>query len=236
MFKVVSIQKTLLLGGRGSFLLRGTQRSVVNMSWRSHGRDNDDMVDQLQRNGILASTRGADAMRKIDRGLFVLDKGNAYEDSPQPIGFNATISAPHMHGYCLSLLDDHLKPGMSVLDIGSGSGYLTAVMALMRNSLGLDLECSRVKSGGGGAEADGRVGYAEGAPYDAIHVGAAARELPQELVDQLKPGGRLVIPVGSLFQALEVLDKKADGKVERKSAMDVRYVPLTAREKQLAPV
>ncbi|OAP06561.1 PIMT1 [Arabidopsis thaliana] len=80
---------------------------------------------------------------------------------------------------------------------------------------------------------DGRQGWAEFAPYDAIHVGAAAPEIPEALIDQLKPGGRLVIPVGNIFQDLQVVDKNSDGSVSIKNETSVRYVPLTSREAQL---
>ncbi|CAI7768736.1 unnamed protein product [Closterium sp. NIES-54] len=204
--------------------------------------------------GIVQSERIAEAMKQIDRADYVLTKSTAYEDSPQPIGFNVTISAPHMHGYCLAFLENHLQPGNRVLDVGSGSGYLTAVMALLvgptGRAVGVEhipelVERSRaaVKAGraaelmDGGQlsihEADGRHGYPDAGPYDAIHVGAAAPELPQALVDQLKPGGRMVIPVGRFMQDLEVIDKGADGTVTRTTAMGVRYVPLTAKAKQL---
>jgi protein-L-isoaspartate(D-aspartate) O-methyltransferase len=81
--------------------------------------------------------------------------------------------------------------------------------------------------------ADGREGYPAGAPYDAIHVGAAASEVPQALVDQLKPGGRMVIPVGDIFQELTVIDKAPDGSLKQWGATSVRYVPLTSRQSQL---
>lgn len=80
---------------------------------------------------------------------------------------------------------------------------------------------------------DGRLGWPEHAPYDAIHVGAAAAEIPQALIDQLKPGGRMVIPVGNIFQDLKVVDKNIDGSVSVHSETSVRYVPLTSREAQL---
>lgn len=80
---------------------------------------------------------------------------------------------------------------------------------------------------------DGRQGYPEDAPYDAIHVGAAAPEIPKALIEQLKPGGRLVIPVGTFFQDLQVIDKKQDGSLSVRTETSVRYVPLTSREEQL---
>lgn len=80
---------------------------------------------------------------------------------------------------------------------------------------------------------DGRQGWPEFAPYDAIHVGAAASEIPPALIEQLKPGGRLVIPVGNLFQDLQVVDKNEDGSLNVRSETSVRYVPLTSREAQI---
>lgn len=81
--------------------------------------------------------------------------------------------------------------------------------------------------------ADGRKGWPEHAPYDAIHVGAAAADVPRDLIDQLKPGGRMVIPVGTFFQDLKVIDKKLDGSISVRSETSVRYVPLTSREAQI---
>lgn len=80
---------------------------------------------------------------------------------------------------------------------------------------------------------DGRQGWPEFAPYDAIHVGAAAPEIPPALIEQLKPGGRLVIPVGNIFQDLQVVVKNEDGSLSVRSETSVRYVPLTSREAQI---
>lgn len=80
---------------------------------------------------------------------------------------------------------------------------------------------------------DGREGWPEFSPYDAIHVGAAAPEIPQPLIDQLKAGGRMVIPVGNIFQDLKVVDKNSDGSISVRTETSVRYVPLTSREAQL---
>eukprot|EP00246_Nothoceros_aenigmaticus_P017792 TRINITY_DN893_c0_g1_i4.p1 TRINITY_DN893_c0_g1~~TRINITY_DN893_c0_g1_i4.p1 ORF type:complete len:188 (-),score=37.69 TRINITY_DN893_c0_g1_i4:448-1011(-) len=186
-------------------------------------------------------------MSQIDRAHYVPAGGVPYDDAPQTIGFGATISAPHMHGYCLSLLADHLKPGNSVLDVGSGSGYLTAIFSLLVGETGrtvgvehiselVERSVIAVKRGparsllDGGQlsihEADGKLGYPHAAPYDAIHVGAAAAELPKALVEQLKPGGRMVIPVGKNFQDLVIIDKLSDGTIREHSEMSVRYVPL----------
>lgn len=81
---------------------------------------NKSMVEQLQRYGVIRSTKVAEVMEAIDRGLFVPPGGTPYYDSPMPIGYNATISAPHMHAACLELLEKNLQPGMRALDVGSG--------------------------------------------------------------------------------------------------------------------
>lgn len=215
---------------------------------------NKGMVEHLQRYGVIQSKKVAEVMETVDRALFVPDGSSAYEDSPMQIGFNATISAPHMHATCLQLLEKNLQPGMHALDVGSGTGYLTACFALMvgpqGHAIGVDhipeLVTMSIKNIEKSAAApllkdgslalhvgDGREGWVEFAPYDAIHVGAAAPEIPQPLIDQLKPGGRLVIPVGNVFQELKVVDKKEDGSVSVRSETSVRYVPLTSREAQL---
>lgn len=78
------------------------------------------MVGQLQRYGVISSEKVVEVMKTIDRALFVPSGASAYDDSPMGIGYNVTISAPHMHATCLQLLEDHLKPGMHALDVGSG--------------------------------------------------------------------------------------------------------------------
>lgn len=173
-----------------------------------------------------------------------------YNDTPQSIGFRATISAPHMHANACESLLPFLKPGSKVLDIGSGSGYLTHVLAELTQPGGtvigidhiqglVDLANKNTAKSSEGRElmesrriifvkGDGRKGYPEGAPYDAIHVGAAAAEHHQALVDQLKAPGRLFVPVEENgLQHIYVIDKKADGSVTRNKEYGVRYVPLT---------
>ncbi|KAJ0989443.1 hypothetical protein J5N97_007799 [Dioscorea zingiberensis] len=215
---------------------------------------NKALVEHLKEYNVIKSKKVAEVMETIDRGLFVPDGNPPYVDSPMPIGYNATISAPHMHAACLELLEEHLQPGMCALDVGSGTGYLTACFAMMVGPQGRavgiehipELVASSIENLNKSAAApllkdgslllhvaDGRLGWPELAPYDAIHVGAAASEIPPSLLEQLKPGGRMVIPVGNFFQDLKVVDKNLDGSISVRNEASVRYVPLTSRAAQL---
>ncbi|CAH8860551.1 unnamed protein product [Trichobilharzia szidati] len=202
-------------------------------------------------------------MLAVDRGYFT--SSNPYEDRPQPIGFAATISAPHMHAYALERLGDHLKPGSHALDVGSGSGYLTACMALMVSPTGVAVgiehineltefalanvgnwmnhskaaQSARIELGKQLklVTGDGRQGWSDDALYDAIHVGAAAPTIPDALKNQLKVGGRLICPEGPEDgnQVLVQIDHLPDGSFQRKILMGVFYVPLTDKSSQLGP-
>jgi len=231
------------------------------MAWRSSGRDNKALVDNLMRFRVIKSANVEDAMRKTDRGFYSPRESDgkvskrAYEDAPQPIGYGATISAPHMHAMCLETLKDNLKPGAKALDVGSGSGFLVAAMARMvgnegrvygiehiqelvsfaQKNLEEDdkslLNIVTVKQG------DGRLGWPDAAPFDAIHVGAAAEKIPESLLKQLKPGGKLIIPVGSRFgdQELICITRRDEENFETEQLCGVRYVPLTSEDDQLNP-
>ncbi|EMF08751.1 protein-L-isoaspartate O-methyltransferase [Sphaerulina musiva SO2202] len=216
------------------------------MAWRSSGLTNTDLITNLSRNHLITSSRVRSAMLRVDRAHY--SPISPYEDSPQRIGFHATISAPHMHANAAEALLEFLRPGNRVLDVGSGSGYLTHVLGelgkgkvvgvehiqalvdLSRENTGKSAEGRELMEKGilQYVRGDGRLGWEAEAPYDAIHVGAAAAGHQQRLIDQLKSPGRLFIPVEEEgLQHVYVVDKDAEGRVTKKREYGVRYVPLT---------
>lgn len=213
-----------------------------------------ELVDHLRRENVIKSDQVYNIMLQVDRGDFCSDYW-AYYDSPQSIDYNATISAPHMHAFALEYLKDFLKPGNHALDVGSGSGYLTVAFSKMMDdsgvSVGIEHIPQLVELGKSNinkhykdlvnegkivlVEGDGRKGYKNLAPYNCIHVGASSDVIPEDLVDQLAKGGRLMIPVGGEFdmQFIYLIDKDIDGNVVYNKMLPVRYVPLCSKEKQL---
>ena len=192
---------------------------------------------QLMPRGIRDS-RVLAAMSKVPREEFVpVDSRSAsYEDGPLPIGYDQTISQPYIVAFMTERLQ--LKPNNSVLEVGTGSGYQAAVLA----ELGADVfTIEIVEPLAKNAEAtlqrlgyknvhvkvgDGYGGWPEHAPFDAIIVTCAPNHVPQQLTDQLKDGGRMIIPVGERFaQQLYLLDKK-DGRLRESAVLPVRFVPM----------
>jgi len=179
------------------------------------------------------------AMRKVPRHLFVDSAGraSAYEDHPLPIAGKQTISQPYIVALMTELLT--LTPDSRVLEIGTGSGYQSAVLGELAHevySIEIIPELARAASeklrglGYGNVvvrEGDGYRGWPEKAPFDGIIVTAAPARIPEPLLDQLAPGGRMVIPVGGFFQELKVFTKEADGRITEKDIIPVRFVPMT---------
>ena len=180
------------------------------------------------------------ALGKVERHRFVPsgEEAVAYRNHPLPIGSGQTISQP----YIVALSTDLILPqaGQRVLEIGTGSGYQAAMLAEivgrvysieLIESLGKAAAAKLAATGYSNVEVrigDGYKGWPEQAPFDSIVVTAAAPKVPEALVEQLKPGGRMVIPVGGSQEAQQLLliVKRADGSVERKNVLAVRFVPL----------
>jgi protein-L-isoaspartate(D-aspartate) O-methyltransferase len=200
-----------------------------------------DMVEhQLAARGI-DDPRVLDAMRAVQRHRLVPAHlaAEAYEDRPLPIGHGQTISQPYIVALMTQLAD--VSPTDRVLEVGTGSGYQAAVLAELAQSVytieivtplaeqaardlrALGYDNIEVRAG------DGYAGWPEHAPFDAIVVTAAPERIPAPLLEQLRPGGRLVIPVGPVHaaQELRLVEKQADGSVRERGVIPVRFVPLT---------
>jgi protein-L-isoaspartate(D-aspartate) O-methyltransferase len=214
-------------------------RKVTPTSSDSETASRNRMVEtQIVARGVR-DPRVLAAMRKVPRHLFVdpSQRSQAYEDHPLPIPGNQTISQPYIVALMTELLE--LQPNERVLEIGTGSGYQSAVLGELAGEVYTieivpelaQLAASRLKELGYAnvvvREGDGYRGWPEHAPFDAIIVTAAPERIPQPLIEQLAPGGVMVIPVGGFFQELKVFRKSADGRVTEKDILPVRFVPMT---------
>jgi protein-L-isoaspartate(D-aspartate) O-methyltransferase len=203
----------------------------------------EEMLRVIRQKG-LNDARVLDAMRKVPRHKFVpaaiaLD---SYRDSPLPIGYGQTISQPYIVALMSSLADIH--EGGKVLEIGTGSGYQAAVLAELGATV-FTIERHRQlwekadklfrELGYSGKivtrNGDGTLGWKSLSPFDAIVVTASGPEIPLTLLEQLKKGGRMVIPVGGKYsQELLLLKKDGDGKIIKKKVTGVAFVPLIGKE------
>jgi|SRR5688572_20116483 protein-L-isoaspartate(D-aspartate) O-methyltransferase len=195
--------------------------------------------EQLEARDIRAA-RVLDAMRRVPRHLFVPAslRPRAYDDSPQSIGFEQTISQPYIVAFMTQALD--VQPNHLVLEIGTGSGYQAAVLGLLAKQVytieivapladrargtlsALGYRNIEVRTG------NGYLGWPEHAPYDRVMVTAAPDEVPPALVQQLKTGGLMAIPVGNVTQQLLILRRTTTG-METLSTLPVRFVPMTGK-------
>ncbi|CAN8061712.1 unnamed protein product [Agarophyton chilense] len=225
------------------------------MAWTCSAASNAALVDNLVRKRLLTTARAEAAMRVVDRRLFVPPAADAYADSPQPLSCRATISAPHMHAMALQYLEPYLPPGATALDVGAGSGYFAALLAVLVGPTGsvvgvehaaqlTDFAVANLQAFRDAAPpaapvlmrtADGRAGASDKAPFSAIHVGAASPSIPQPLLNQLANNGAMIIPVGSEYgpQNLMLVNKDQHGHVTSTSVCGVRYVPLCDLDHQL---
>ncbi|WP_099212039.1 protein-L-isoaspartate(D-aspartate) O-methyltransferase [Thermococcus henrietii] len=198
-------------------------------------------VENLVREGIIRSEAVRRAFLKYPRYLFVEGKYRKYAhlDEPLPIPAGQTVSAPHMVAIMLELAE--LKPGMNVLEIGTGSGWNASLISeLVKTDVYTVeripelVEFARRNLERAGVKnvhvipGDGTLGFPPKAPYDRIIVTAGAPDIPKPLVEQLKPGGKLIIPVGSyhLWQDLLEVIKLEDGSIKVKNHGGVAFVPL----------
>ena len=193
---------------------------------------------QIESRGV-SDPRVLKAMREVPRHEFVPEKHieDAYNDYPLPIGSGQTISQPYIVAYMTQALE--LKPGDKVLEIGTGSGYQAAVLSRLAGKVfSVEILCDLERGARKTLDrlgyssvrtrcADGYKGWPEEAPFDAIMVTAAPEQVPQPLLDQLKPGGRLVMPVGSHFNQELILIRKTDKGLLKESLLSVIFVPMT---------
>jgi len=184
------------------------------------------------------------AMKNTPRHLFVAEdyQDRAYENRPLPIGYGQTISQPYIVALMTELIDP--DPGQKTLEIGTGSGYQAAILSSLVAEVYTieivpelyqeatrrlaDLKYTNVKT----RQGDGYFGWQEQAPFDAIVVTAASDHIPPSLVRQLKPGGRMIIPIGPPFlpQTLMLVTKDQRGRMITRQILPVRFVPFTRSE------
>ena len=199
------------------------------------------LVETVRRQGV-SDPRVLQAVADVPRHRFVPDGvlRRAYEDAALPIGFGQTISQPSIQALYLQVLE--VGAGDRVLEIGTGSGYQTALLAALSANVysveripQLALRARHALDELGHRNValltgDGTVGWSRYAPYDAILVAAAAPDVPQALVEQLAPGGRLLIPLGDRdAQTLTLVRRTADGRTERETVVGCVFVPLIGR-------
>jgi protein-L-isoaspartate(D-aspartate) O-methyltransferase len=204
----------------------------------------DRMVrEQIESRGVR-DARVLAAMRKVERHQFVPEalRALAYTDQPLPIGNGQTISQPYIVAYMTEALE--LKPSDRVLEIGTGSGYQAAVLAeLVREVYSIEIveplakeakerlrqfKNIRLRTG------NGYRGWPEAAPFDAIMVTAAPERIPSALLDQLAPGGRLIVPVGTMFQELIRVRRTPEG-IKQETLIPVRFVPMVGEPEGARP-
>ncbi len=200
-------------------------------------------VDEHNR---IRNSKVLEAMKNVPRHWFVPEamQRDAYADRPLPIGYGQTISQPYIVGLMTELLDP--KPGEKILEIGTGSGYQAAVLSKFTAEV-YTIEIieplhkqalDRLQKFGLGPgrvlHADGYFGLEKQAPFDAIIVTAAADHIPPPLIQQLRPGGRMIIPVGPVHatQRLVMVEKDANGKIRSRTVHPVSFVPLTGGPKR----
>lgn len=197
------------------------------------------MVGNQLRRRDIEDARVLEAMGRVPRHAFVPDDLDhlAYTDGPLPIGYDQTISQPYIVALMTQLVRP--EPGDRALDIGTGSGYQAAILAELVSKV-YSIEIIEPLADEAAARlarlgytnvivraGDGYRGWPEHAPFDVIILAAAPPEIPEPLVEQLAPGGRLVLPVGDYYQELVLVEKDESGRVRKRPGIPVRFVPMT---------
>ena len=196
-----------------------------------------EMINHQIKNRGITDGRVLEAMEKVKRHFFVPDalRAMAYEDRPLPIGYGQTISQPYIVAYMTQ--EARLRPDDRILEIGTGSGYQAAILAeIVKEVYTIEIikplaYSTRSRLWDMGYQnilvkwGDGYKGWTEHAPFDAIIVTAAPSQIPENLIDQLKIGGRMVIPVGSFVQELYLITRTESG-FDKKPLLPVRFVPM----------
>jgi len=229
------------------------QRSQLQTNQANQGQPGDpwaaprrDMVELQIRERGVHQPEVLRAMESVPRHLFIPEeyRDQAYGDAPQPIGWGQTISQPYIVALMTELLE--LDRGDKVLEIGTGSGYHAAVLSRVAgevytieiiDQLGKQAKTTLQQLGYQNVHVkvgDGYQGWPGEQPFDAIILTAAPPKIPQPLIDQLKVGGRMVVPVGSYVQDLMLLTKTAQG-VEKRTVAPVRFVPMTGEVQRKGP-
>jgi len=194
------------------------------------------------------------AMLRINRRNFVLTDEDAFIDNAKLIGWATTISQPSMQALTLQILSEFLMPAKKALDIGTGSGYITACMAEIMGPKGIVYSVDHfpeILQYAGNAikknnqylldyirfvEADGREGLAKYAPYDVIHLGGAVEEMPKDIINQLVEGGLIFAPIGGDKQRIFIWEKEKGGNLKMEGMIEVQYGPLMSIEDHLARI
>lgn len=200
-------------------------------------------IEEQLTNRDIGNPRVLSAMRAVPRHEFVPteSQADAYGDYPVSIGHGQTISQPYIVAYMTQILDP--KSDEKILEIGTGSGYQTAILAELAGEVYsiefiselADQAKERLKRLGYSniriKATDGYFGWSGASPFNGIMVTAALDHVPQALMDQLAPGGRMIIPVGAEgYQVLEIISKDADGRIEKRRGHSVRFVPFVHPE------
>jgi len=204
-------------------------------------RRRSDLVSELRRDGKIFVEQVLEAIREVPRHLFVPDYqvAQAYENRPLSIGHSQTISQPFVVAYMTQSLQ--LKKSDKVLEIGTGSGYQSAILSCLVSKVYsieivpelFNTASERLKSHGYQnvrvIQGDGALGLPAEAPFDGIILTAAPEELPVVLLEQLAPGGRLIVPLGKRIQNLVIYEKSHAGKIKSRNLLEVVFVPMTGR-------